>query len=198
MTIEGVIYKIVCNITNETYYGSTTNYNHRMSAHLTRTDKQKQKAKCKSWDIINRGNFTFSIVEELICETKTDLLKRERYYIENNECVNIKIPYKTKEEINEGKKKYRLEHKEELLKIHAIYRENNRERLREMETKRYHNKKEEINKKKRESVPILCECGFYYKHSDKARHFKSLRHKKILEENNEDKAINNAEPTPTA
>jgi hypothetical protein len=179
MTIEGVIYKIVCNITNETYYGSTTNYNHRMSAHLTRTDKQKQKAKCKSWDIINRGNFTFSIVEELICETKTDLLKRERYYIENNECVNIKIPYKTKEEINEDKKKYRLEHKEEILKIHAIYRENNRERLRKMENERYHNNKEEINKKK--SARIVCECGIIYIHNHKARHFKSLRHIKCLE-----------------
>ena len=183
MSIDGVIYKIVCNDTNETYYGSTTNYKQRVGVHLTRTEKQKSKAKCKSWDIINRGNFTFSIVETLKCETKTDLLIRERYYIENNECVNETIPYKTKDEINERKKEYFIENKETILEYRANYRKENRERLNKMESERYHKNKDEINKKNREKPPCLCECGISYTIQHKNRHLQTARHKKLLEKN---------------
>ena len=183
MSIDGVIYKIVCNDTNETYYGSTTNYKQRVGCHLTRTEKQKSKGKCKSWDIINRGNFTFSIVETLKCETKTDLLIRERYYIENNECVNETIPYKTKDEIKESKKEYFLKHKETILEYRANYRKENRERLNKMELERYNKNKDEINKKIRETPPCLCECGISYKIQHKNRHLQTARHKKLLEKN---------------
>lgn len=198
MTIEGVIYKIVCYDTNETYFGSTTDYNQRKRNHIS-SSKKKTKSNCKSYDIINRGNYTFIIVETLICETKTDLLKRERYYIENNECVNKLIPYKTEEETLEYYANYRKENRErlnkmeleryynnkdEILKKNNVYRESNRDKINEQKREHYNKNKEEINKKMREKPPCLCECGISYKIHHKNRHLETARHKKLMEEKN--------------
>ena len=196
MSIVGVIYKIVCNDTNETYYGSTTNYIKRKRNHISSSKISSNN--CKSYDIINRGNFTFIIVETLICETKSDLLKRERYYIENNECVNIVIPIKTYQEHLEYRSNYKKEHRErlskmeleryyknkdEILKQKCIYRENNRDKIKEQQRNYYDKNRDEINKKNREKPLCLCECGLSHTINHKSRHLQTARHKKMLEKN---------------
>ena len=90
---NGKIYRIVCDITGETYYGSTT-YKYLSS----RLAKHRSTTTCKSKQIIERGNYSIVLVEEYPCENKEQLNKRERYYIENNECVNKYIPTRTKSE----------------------------------------------------------------------------------------------------
>ena len=44
------------------------------------------------------------LVEEYPCENKMKLLKRERYYIENNNCINRNIPSCTDKEWREANK----------------------------------------------------------------------------------------------
>ena len=112
--MKGIIYKIICNITNEIYFGSTINtLNRRMILH---------KSKCKSYNngkyhfitsfnIINRGNYSYLLIENVECETKRELEIRERFYIENNECINKVIPCRTHEDLLAYKKKWRDTHK---------------------------------------------------------------------------------------
>ena len=85
-----VIYKIHCNITGDDYYGSTMNYKSRMKGHKT--------TQCSSHHIIARNNYVMIVVEKCEENTKTYALTRERFYIENNPCINIRTPIKSKEE----------------------------------------------------------------------------------------------------
>ena len=63
MTV-GTIYKLHCNITGEDYYGSTKYLYQRISAHKCSTEKQLSKRQCKSRQILDRGNYTFSVLDE--------------------------------------------------------------------------------------------------------------------------------------
>ena len=90
--MKGIIYKIVCNETNMVYYGSATkSMNKRISDHKSGYKRWKA-GSCwytSSYSIIERGNYSYSLIETVECEDRKQLETRERYYIENNECINI-------------------------------------------------------------------------------------------------------------
>ena len=92
---KGKIYKIECNLTNDVYYGSTT-YKYLSS----RLAKHKYSRKCSAKQIIDRGNFTCKVIEEFPCKSRQELETRERWYIENNQCINIIIPTRKIQEYN--------------------------------------------------------------------------------------------------
>jgi len=103
------IYKIVCDETELTYYGSTIQPLYkRLSQHKNLLNTEK---KCKTNKMINPKIY---LVEEFPCDNKEQLLSRERYYIENNECCNKYIPTRSmkeycvcnKEEISIQRKEY--------------------------------------------------------------------------------------------
>ena len=98
------IYKIVCDTSGEVYYGSTTNQYlcNRLAGHKFDAGRSN----CTSKQIIDRGNYSIVLVEEYPCENKEQLGRRERYYIENNECVNKNIPTRTDKEWCEANKDY--------------------------------------------------------------------------------------------
>ena len=58
----------------------------------------------KSFDIIKNGDYDYSIIGEVECESKYELHNRERFYIENNKCVNKCIPNRTDKEYYKGNK----------------------------------------------------------------------------------------------
>jgi hypothetical protein len=117
--MKGIIYKITCNETGEVYYGSTTqSLNMRMLGH---------KSSCKQWkegrysfttsfQIIERGNYSYSLVETVECEDRGQLEARERYYIENNECINRNIVGRTMKEYCEANKERRNKYQKEYYK----------------------------------------------------------------------------------
>ena len=128
------IYKITCNVTGLTYYGSTVNpLSKWMGQH--RSDSKTNKASCKSKLVLAGGNYDYCLVEKWPCADKNELHQRERFYIESNECVNLFIPGRTKKEYNADnrektsrqRKEYRSVHKEEAAK----YRADNKEKLQE-------------------------------------------------------------------
>ena len=81
------IYKIVDNTNGNVYIGITTQkyLSSRLAGH--RQDKT-----CMSRDIIKNGDYKIELIEE------TDDKTRERYWIENTDCVNKQIPGRTKKE----------------------------------------------------------------------------------------------------
>tara|TARA_R110000744_G_scaffold157154_1_gene272877 strand:+ start:490 stop:996 length:507 start_codon:yes stop_codon:yes gene_type:complete len=115
------IYKIVCNITGDTYYGSTTEkISQRMNSHRANKD-------CCCKQIIERGDYHYGIVEDFSCENNEQLRMKERYYIDNNNCINKKSPITSKEERAAQMKVYREENKEEMSAKRKVYREANKE-----------------------------------------------------------------------
>ena len=86
----GKIYKLTNGTLN--YYGSTTNeLNQRLAEHKSRYKRENWK------EILYKdGNIvSIELMENYPCDTKIELLKREKWYIENNECINIRIPTQT-------------------------------------------------------------------------------------------------------
>ena len=109
----GKIYRIVCNTTGLTYYGSTCEDTmaKRLSHHK---DSYKRYLNgnygfTTSFEILKNENYEIILVENFPCNSKDQLHARERFYIESNECVNKIIPTRTKKE-------YREQNKEEIAK----------------------------------------------------------------------------------
>lgn len=126
------IYKIVCNETGETYYGSTTQpLAKRLAVHKNKSNL------CKSKQIIERGNYDIVLCEECPCENKEQLHAIERKWIEGNECINKNIPCRTgkelyhtnKEEYHRIQKEYRDTHKEEISLAHKKLYQANTEKM---------------------------------------------------------------------
>jgi hypothetical protein len=149
---NGKIYKIVNDdIPDKVYYGSTIKKLYkRFSGH-----KYESKIKNKtitSKELFEKGEPRIELVEEYPCSSRKELEVRERYYIENNKCVNKTIPTRTDEE-------YFKSHREEAKLNSHRYREKHKERINEKQ-------KEKFN----------CECGGKYTYSSKARHKKTKKH----------------------
>ena len=149
------IYRIVCNITGDTYYGSTT------QPLCNRKLKHKNPiSRCVSKQIIERGNWSIVLVESFPCNGKEELLMKERYYIEHNECINLcKRPIISEKE----KKEYR----------HQNYSENREIQLAQMKARREGEQRDEILAKKREyhhnNKEKIAEKAKEYRESNKEK-----------------------------
>jgi len=127
------IYKIVCNITGLIYIGSTTKnlfgkiqdhkYDYKYYLNI-----KSYSHWLTSFEIIEKNNYDIILVEDFPCERKEQLHARERYWIENTECVNKVIPTRTKKE----------------------YWEDNKQKIAQQRKNHYEDNKETINKKHKE------------------------------------------------
>ncbi len=135
--MKGIIYKLTCNETGEVYYGSTTqSLNNRMLGHKSQCKRWKE-GKCNfttSYNIIDRGNYSYSLIETVECEDKKQLEQRERYYIENNQCINKCVVGRTKKEIDKASKEL---HKERINTYTKEYRTSNKEAIKEYQRQQY-------------------------------------------------------------
>jgi hypothetical protein len=159
--MRGKIYKLVCNITGDVYFGSTqATLSRRKSAH-----KSAYKNGMKyttAFKIMSGGNYDIILVEELEINNIEQLRMQERYYIENFDCVNKTYPTRTRQEYVEAnrdhildvKKSYRENNKEFIIEINKKYRENNKEaikaRFEKNKQKYYETQKEKYNQNKEE------------------------------------------------
>jgi len=137
---NGKIYKIVCNITGDTYYGSTIkSLKYRLSEHKSdykRYLNNKYHYKT-SFKIIENGNYRIELVEKYGCMNRKQLESIERVYIEGYPCINKFIPTRTDKEYREKNK----EKKKEYLKS---YYQNNKHKIKEYQKKYRENNKHKI------------------------------------------------------
>ena len=118
------IYQIVDNTNGNIYIGQTKQkyLSSRLGQHRTKTKKNINN--CMSREIIKNGDYKIELIEETEDET------RERYWIENRECINKVIPGRTwKEWYNDNNQK-NIEYKRQ-------YRARDRPKYLEQQ-KRYH------------------------------------------------------------
>jgi len=130
---KGMIYKIVNNENSKVYYGSTC-----QPLYKRMYDHRQKHNKCMSKNLsVDLKDCQIILVEKIECECKYELLKRERFYIENNDCVNTNIPTRTKQEyyqankdkINEYSKQYKQKNKQFILKQKKQHYEKNKDKI---------------------------------------------------------------------
>lgn len=166
---KGKIYKIVCDEEPElVYYGSTCEIlSNRMSAH--RASYKRNQAglfnNITSFQIIKYPTSQIVLVENYPCQNKEELNARERWWIENNQCVNKNRPGIF---LEKGLKEYHIQYGKEYYKKYAA------------KAKEYYVKnKEKITNHAKEH--IKCECGAEYARAGKTQHRKTAKHANLME-----------------
>ena len=203
------IYRIVCNTTGLTYYGSTCENTlaRRLSKHKAKYNQylNGKKIFITSFDILKNNNYEIILVENYPCNSKDELHSRERFYIENNECVNKVVPNRTfkeyyqanKDKYTENRKHYYQENKEHILEHNKQYREINIEaykqylkqycELNKDKRSEYGKQYRELNKneiEEKRKQQHTCECGSVFRIDSKPRHLKTKKHQQYLQQNN--------------
>jgi hypothetical protein len=163
---DAKIYKLVGS--GLTYYGSTCNELYK------RLYWHKKNLDCSSKILFKLGKVEIILVEKYPCNDKIELTARERYYIENNECVNKRIPNRTEEEKKIYIKEYKEKNKDIIKKKNNKYYEENKDIINEKskEYKRKNpDKRKEYNRK------------YYEKNKDKIKQYQEENKHKIKEYN---------------
>ena len=164
------IYKIIDNTNQNVYIGSTCKtLKERLSKH-----KSNYKSFLKggyrnitSFKIIKNNDYKIELFENCDIKTKQELLTRERYYIENNECLNKNIPGRTH-------KQYRIDNKDKKQR----YRDDNKDK------QNVYNMNYRVNNKDKTNEKFECECGGKYTRCHKSHHIKSQKHQEFIKSNN--------------
>jgi hypothetical protein len=104
---RGKIYKIVSSQTDKVYIGSTVqSLAKRIGGH--RCDYKKYLngncRKISSFEIIYFDDAKIYLIEEYKCESKNELERGERHYIESMVCCNKCIPGRTRKEYYQDNK----------------------------------------------------------------------------------------------
>ena len=179
------IYRLVCSETGNQYIGSTTQPLYkRLHQHKIKSNT------CSSKCLINPEIF---LVENVSCNSKEELHKIERKFIESIDCVNKVIPTRTQKEwyqdnresIIEQKRDYHQNNKEKSKEYIKI----NKEKISEHQKEWYKDNKEsilgrqkeynQINKERireRRKTKVNCECGSEITTGNLLTHKKSTKH----------------------
>ena len=167
------VYKIECD--GLTYYGSTCNtLTKRLSQHKTNynlwlSGKHHYVTSFKLFEIENP---VIVLVEDYPCDRKEQLYARERYYIENNDCVNKIVPGRTVKEYNQ-------QNKDKIKEYNKDYREQNKDKIANQRKEYRENNQEKIANQKKEygSKPWFCECcNVIIRRDGKSKHLKRKSH----------------------
>lgn len=190
---NGKIYKLVSDVSDDVYYGSTCMplakrlYEHKKAY---RQYKKGRGNYVTSFKILEWGldNCDIVLVEEYPCDNKMQLLKRERHYIENLNCVNKCVPARSK---GESKQIWRQANKEKVSLSGQKYYEDNKQSIKENQKKYYETNKNDVklahkryydaNKAKLNATRrqlVSCACGSRGIRKDAlSRHRLSKKHK---------------------
>ncbi len=162
---NGKIYKLVNTEGTLCYIGSTTQTlakrksNHHESYKCWKNGKTNYRTSFKIFDD-DEENCQIVLLDAFPCNNREELEKRERYYIENNNCVNKYRPTRTIKEWIEG-------NKEKIQQYQKQY-----------QNEYYQENKDIINKNRK--VQHKCVCGGNYSTVNKSNHIKTLKHLKYM------------------
>ena len=154
----GKIYKIECNVTGLIYIGSTCEPTlaRRWANHVSDYKRYLNSSKhyITSFKVLENGNYNIVLIEKYSCNSKDELLSRERYWTQQIDCVN-----KCKPGIfNElGKKEYIQQ-----------YRKENAQHIQETKHKYYLNNYEHFQQYRKDAhrervnhIKHQCDCEGY-------------------------------------
>ena len=177
------IYELYVDGVEMVYVGSTTQtFGQRLSKHKydfkndglmlgQRLSKHKSDFKndrlCSSKILFTLGEVQIRLIEDFPCASKTELERREGFWIKQRNCVNVQVAGQTKFE-------YYLANKDKFLEYHKDYRLENKDKF----SKYRLENKDKLSKKAKE--PMTCSCGSTFQKCVKARHERSVKHQTYL------------------
>ena len=197
---NGKIYKILNNVDDNVYVGSTCQtLSKRMAKHRENINK-KEKCNCKLYKHMQQYGkecFYIELIEEYPCETIEQLRKRAGEFIRLLGTLNSKVSGRTTQESSKAyyenniekerercrlynqshkdtRQKYYIENKERIQQ----YRENNKDIIKDKKSSYYEKHKKDISEKRK--IKYKCECGSEIGRSDKAKHERSQKHQNYL------------------
>ena len=208
---NGKVYRVVDNSFQMCYIGSTIEkLSSRMSSHKAKYKKFKNLNEgsyttvYKIFDDYGAENCKIELIELFPCSCKEELTAREGHHQRNEECVNKYIAGRTKkewandnsEEIARRQKAWADEHKDERKTYKATYYSTNKEKLLEQAKQYRENNKDQKHKRDKEyrennkdiirdkeKQPFHCLCGCVVQLTEKARHQKTAKHHRLLNQN---------------
>jgi GIY-YIG catalytic domain len=115
---NGKVYKLVCNKTGMVYIGSTTKdfLSQRLASHRQDYNKylKNKHGYMSSFEIIKNDNYYITLLELWPCNSKDELLAKERQWFDKYpDCINIARPKATAKERKEKHKEYQIEYKKQ-------------------------------------------------------------------------------------
>ena len=151
-----ITYCLVCNITGEKYYGSSKRtLQKRLSKHKSKDNT------CCSKQIILRGDYDIFQLAEY--DTIEEAVMKEKWYIDNKECIN---KYRVKL-TDEERTQYNIKKRKE-------YYQENTDDILEKRKEYYQEKKEKILERMKEKSE--CEfCKYIGRKGDMKKHQKSKK-----------------------
>ena len=179
------------------YIGSTSNdyLSERMAEHRKsyRSWKKGVSKKTMVFDLFDKydvKNCRIILLENVNVNSKDELKQREAFYIKNNKCVNKMMPGRTtkqyyeenKEYLDNKQKEYKEKNKETIKKYQEEYRNNLENKERKKETNKLYREENKEAIEERKKKPFLCECGCTIQWNEKARHRKTQKHIKLMEQ----------------
>ena len=188
-----MIYSIRSPATEKYYIGSTTQILcKRFGDHKTKYKGYLKGTGCfiTSFKILKLGDAYIELLEEVNCENRNQLEKREGELIREhkNNCVNKSIAGRTQKEYKidniDKTKQYGIDNIEIILKRSKQYYDDNKEFVKTNNKQYYNDNKDKILEsiKARTSLPYLCTCGSTIRTGNKSHHIKSAKHIKALEQ----------------
>ena len=140
------IYKIVDDGNGNVYYGSTIEkyISRRLQKHISDYKCYPNNKKYfTSYEILKNNNYHIELAENVNCDNRFQLKNRERYYIENYNCVNKNIPNRTNKE-------YKLKNKDKIKDKNKEYYKDNKDIINDKVKEYYKDNKDIIKDKKKE------------------------------------------------
>ena len=182
---RGKIYKLVNNVDDKIYVGATCGtLRLRKSCHKCHSKKNPDRPVYKHLNEVGWENVNIILIEEIKCENKMELSRRERHWIDELKPVlNLCLPLRTKAE-------HYQDNREAILIWGKQYRDDNKEHMKQYA--REHKEAISVRMKKyrqdnEEKLSILrnrkinCPCGGKYTHSNRVVHFRTKKHMKYSE-----------------
>ena len=196
------IYKLVSDHTDQIYIGSTIQ---RLCDRLGGHKKDCKVKNCTSKKLFELGKVKIILIENYPCNSKEELLKHERNYIESMKCVNKNIPCRTKAEyrqdnkeaISKKMKEYRLKNIDKIKEIKKEHRLKNIDKIKEYKKEQYIKNKDKIKEqtkeyylknidkikernKERTKERTICDCGVDVRKDSISKHKKSKKHFNLM------------------
>jgi hypothetical protein len=167
---NGKIYRLVNNVDDEFYVGSTcTTLTKRLSSHKAKIKKPNNQQVYKHLNNIGWEHVSIVLVEEYPCDNKMELERREREVIETlKPSLNKNIPTRTIQEwyvenadkVCEKVTKYRAQNADKVRERKAKYRANNADKVREKRAKYNAENADKVRERK---------ARYYAENADKVR-----------------------------
>lgn len=171
---KGLFYKITSPNTDKVYVGCTTrSLNDRLNEHhrafrFHNRHPTLNYGYCSSYKVIEHGNATITLIDELTNITSRELFDKERELIRSIPCVNAReVIVLSDEEIKHRRRQYYEANKEKINQYSKNYYEANKEKMKQYGKNIY------ATKYKQQTI---CECGGKYTLLNKKRHSKTKKH----------------------